>query len=293
MQKDLIFLTENGLTSTSANHIANLAKEYTRSINEDINNIDFITINASLMGTTGSSEIQQGVEESFLDTISEKLNKIAQANSLIAWLREAINAKANLLKELSNMTLEEYAKLKEITLPESPERKPVLTEDEYLATLTIKERNRYYSLQAKCAVLGQYIHPKGTFAVKREEYFKALKHKFKITGTGRDAIVYSNIPTVSKDKLEETYFALQKEHRDTQAEFNGIKYQMDKAIADDTVAKTSEYNLAFAEYTDKRNAVYAEMREYISKEAQRVSNLKIVIPDHLKGIYSEVSSLGK
>ena len=79
MQKDLIFFAESGLTSTSANHIANLAKEYTRSISEDLDNIDFITINASLMGTVGTSEIQQGVEESFLDTISEKLDKIAQA----------------------------------------------------------------------------------------------------------------------------------------------------------------------------------------------------------------------
>ena len=36
MEKDLVFFGEQGLTSTSANHIANLAKEYVAGLEESI-----------------------------------------------------------------------------------------------------------------------------------------------------------------------------------------------------------------------------------------------------------------
>jgi uncharacterized protein (DUF305 family) len=36
MEQDLTFFAENGLTSTSANHIANLAKEYVKAQEQEL-----------------------------------------------------------------------------------------------------------------------------------------------------------------------------------------------------------------------------------------------------------------
>ena len=65
MQKDLVFFKKEGeegvaLTSTSANHIANLAKEYIQGVETQLNNVCFFNAEVSLVGSTGASIIQTG-----------------------------------------------------------------------------------------------------------------------------------------------------------------------------------------------------------------------------------------
>lgn len=92
MQKDLVFFKKEGeegvaLTSTSANHIANLAKEYI-----------------------------QGESSEVLDSLQSLLEGVAQTKSLIAWLREGIKAKENLMKGLQTISLEDWLSLKLLTM---------------------------------------------------------------------------------------------------------------------------------------------------------------------------------
>ena len=49
MQKDLVFFKKEGeegvaLTSTSANHIANMAKEYIQGMETQLNNVSFLNM---------------------------------------------------------------------------------------------------------------------------------------------------------------------------------------------------------------------------------------------------------
>lgn len=49
MQKDLVFFKKEGeegvaLTSTSANHIANMAKEYIQGMETQLNNVSFLNV---------------------------------------------------------------------------------------------------------------------------------------------------------------------------------------------------------------------------------------------------------
>lgn len=65
MQKDLVFFKKEGeegvaLTSTSANHIANLAKEYIQGVETQLNSICFFNAEVALVGSTGASTIQTG-----------------------------------------------------------------------------------------------------------------------------------------------------------------------------------------------------------------------------------------
>lgn len=46
-----VFFGENGLTSTSANHIANLAKEFISTNENYLNNISFVNCAIGLIGT--------------------------------------------------------------------------------------------------------------------------------------------------------------------------------------------------------------------------------------------------
>lgn len=188
MQKDLVFFKKEGeegvaLTSTSANHVANLAKEYI-----------------------------QGVK------------------SLIAWLREGIKAKENLMNGMVK--------------PETPNYGHVLTEVEYYASLPIKKRNRYYQLETEAAVLGKYIHPDGHLSDARKELKDKLQHPHKVDGRGRDALIYTYTPTVDVAEVDNVFFELQKKHREIQAQLNAMKHSCEQAINESTNKVNTEYMAA-------------------------------------------------
>ena len=76
MEKDKIFFAENGLTSTSANHIANLAKEmYQESVNS-LENLQFYDESLTLLGAVGSTPIKSGATPSDLELIPTTIENI-------------------------------------------------------------------------------------------------------------------------------------------------------------------------------------------------------------------------
>lgn len=293
MKKDEIFFSESGLTSTSANHIANLAKEQVRLLEESLNQAEFVNIECGLIGSSSRSEIQEGVDKDFLDSLDNCLIKIAGAKSLIAWLREAIKARKRLLDEVDAQTSYSYCEMNNIEYPEKPVLETAITEDDYVSELSVKERNRYYHLETICAVIGKYIHPDGRLADKRQELNKAISHKHRVDGTGRDAIIYTYIPSVSIDDVDSTFFQLQSKHREYQKELNSIKYKIEKAVSDDETNKRAEYRKALEKYNAEMAEIQAKLAEWKAVESQRISALKIVIPISLLPVYESIEALGK
>ena len=51
MEQDLTFFAENGLTSTSANHIANLAKEYVKAQEQELESVEFYNTYLTIIGS--------------------------------------------------------------------------------------------------------------------------------------------------------------------------------------------------------------------------------------------------
>ena len=94
MKKDMIFFSKegNGLTSTSANHIANLAKEMVREIETTLANLTLYSTSVALIGSDSVNILSEGDNADALRDVRSDLHTIAKANSLIAWLREAIKA---------------------------------------------------------------------------------------------------------------------------------------------------------------------------------------------------------
>ena len=298
MQKDLVFFKKEGeegvaLTSTSANHIANLAKEYIQGVETQLNNICFFNAEVSLVGSTGASIIQTGGTSEVLNNLQSLLEGVAQAKSLIAWLREGIKAKENLMKDLLDIGLEGWCNENGLAYPEAPSCGHVLTEIEYYASLPIKERNRYYQLETEAAVLGKYIHPNGHLSDARKELKDKLQHPHEVDGKGRDALIYTYTPTVFVAEVDNVFFELQKKHREVQAQLNAMKYSCEQAINESTSKVNSEYMVASQKYQAELKDILGAFKTWKDAKSQEYSKLKIVIPNSLLGIYNTINSLGK
>ena len=298
MQKDLVFFKKEGeegvaLTSTSANHIANLAKEYIQGVETQLNNVCFFNVEVALVGSTSKNIIQTGRTSEVLTKLQSMLEGVAQAKSLIAWLREGIKAKENLMKDLQNIGLEDWCKENGLTYPEAPNRGHVLTEAEYYTSLPIKERNRYYQLETEAAVLGKYIHPDGHLSDARKELKDKLQHPHEVDGKGRDALIYTYTPTVFIAEVDNVFFELQKKHREIQAQLNAMKYSCEQAINESINKVNTEYMVASQKHQAELKSVLVAFKTWKDEKSQEYSKLKIVIPNSLLGIYNTINSLGK
>lgn len=299
MQKDLVFFKKEGeegvaLTSTSANHIANLAKEYIQGVETQLNNICFFDVRVALVGTLADANIiQTGESSEVLDSLQSLLEGVAQAKSLIAWLREGIKAKENLMKGLQTISLENWCKENGMVKPETPNYGHVLTEVEYYASLPIKERNRYYQLETEAAVLGKYIHPDGHLSDARKELKDKLQHPHQVDGKGRDALIYTYTPTIDVAEVDNVFYELQKKHREIQAQLNAMKYSCEQAINESTNKVNTEYMAASQKYQAELKDVLGAFKTWKDEKSQEYSKLKIVVPNSLLGIYNAINSLGK
>lgn len=292
MESNTVFFSDNGLTSTSANHVANLAKEYVQNIEKDLNNTSFVNTSVTLIDSNNNVKISIGKDATFLELVETKLNKISDAKSLIAWLREALKAKENLQAELNRLSLADWVKMeKNETLPEYPERDNYMTEDDYYASLNIKDRNRYYMLETQAAVYGKYIHPSGAFSKAREELSDKLNRPHEVKEDGRDTIIYNYNPSVEQSKVEDLFFKLQKDHRQVQAQLNGMKHECELALSANRISIDNKYKEELEKYSQVQTKYMSEFNLWIKKKAQEYASLKIAIPDNLKSIYNEVNSL--
>lgn len=295
MKKDMIFFSEDGkgLTSTSANHIANLAKEMISDMETTLGEMTFFSTTVTLIGGENPNVLNRGADSIEVESVVSQLHKIADAKSLIAWLREGIKAKERMLSEVSAQTLEEYAKIKGIRLEEPPKMGDILTEDEYFASKSIDERCRYYSIETLAATLGKAIHPGGEFADARKALQSKVKKPHDVEGSGRDTLIFTYSPTVEERVVEDVYFRLQAQYRDAQSQLNAMKYECKKAVEESAIQAKSEYAREFSAWANGRKLIEAQHAEYIQRRSQEIGGLRIRIPQSLQDIYGIVSDLGK
>lgn len=288
----MIFFGKEGLTNAEATHICNLAKESWLSDESIIEHCKFYSVNVSLISNS-ITELSKGNSIDTLNKIPDILEKIAKKKSLVAWLREAISAKESKLtkvKCLDNITI-----CKELGLefPSAPVKEHILTEEEYYGSLPINERNRYYYLETLTAVIGKAIHKNGAFNQALKDVRTVISNPSEVQGEGRDAMIFHKIPTVDLDKLEQTMFELQNKHREYQSQLNGIKHLCSQAIEKSINTSDAKYSEDRSKYNNDCELILAKITEWRTKKLQEIGNLKIVIPNDLKDIYSEIINLGR
>lgn len=291
----MIFFSQDGkgLTSTSANHVANMAKEMIRSLTSELEELVFYSTDVALIGEDKISRLANGADDDAVTAVTDKLFRIAKAKSLIAWLREAIKEKDYMIAKTRRMTMVEFAEMEGVTLEDEPEKEADMTEDDYIATLDVKTRCRYYEIETLASTLGKEIHPDGSFAEAREDMLRKINNPHSVSGEGRDTLIYTYTSSVTPQNVEDVFFKLQKLYREAQSEVNTLKHQCKKAVMEANIAKEAEHAIRLAEWSDKRKLLMSRHNEYIAKKAKELGEMKITIPESLRQIYDEVSRLGK
>lgn len=281
MKKDEIFFAENGLTTTSANHIANIAKEKYQVLMKKLTGLEFY--DSKVVSLMGSSEafLSEGITD--LSNIKKDLLDIAKLKSLIAWLREAIKAKEVLRQEALSSTYN-------LVNPILPLEKDPITEEDVIGSWSIKKRNRYYYLDSVCATIGTYIHPGQPFAIARDNFTEKLSKPRETSGSGRDMVIYTYTPSVSQEEVESTFMDLQETYRNYQSELNSMKYEIEETVKASKIDCMNKNSIAYAAYSTEQQKYTNELALLREKEAARISHLKIVIPDALQDIYNQVKA---
>ena len=286
MEKDRIYFGENGLTTTSANHIANLCKEMYQGMERKLNSICFYTTKVELLGSGKESTLKEGVSD--VSFVFDYIDDISKLKSLIAWLREAIKAKDRLIKEAKNLGFEDVG----LTIPEEPKMETVITDDDVLSTWNIKERNRYYQLETLCSVIGKLIHNDGPISVSRNDLYKVINEPNTLRGDGRDAVLYKKTPSISEKDVDDMFMKLQDLYRSNQAQLNSMKYSIETAVNEDEISKNAKYSKEYAEYNNQMKQLMGDLIKIRKEKEVESSKLKIRIPDSLKEIYEKVKQIG-
>lgn len=318
------------LSSTSANHIANLAKELIKGHQRDLEGMCFTDKTVCALGQEARVVLQKGASEEVLAGVKSKLTEIGEANSLIAWLREGIKAKNAIIAKYVDATFEDFCEWEGIeeeeipTLeeylkengaensPEAPEKEEVISEKEVIATWNDDDRLEYLTLvNAKNAldmVIENYAEALNTIT---EAQNKPDRGDFEQDGN----MIIHYTSSVEKENVEATLKVFTEKRDHCEQKIRDYRSRINRALAADKsskearfVEKEAEYRSAIANYTavcheydnlvvsrqtDRKNDLIADYEAYKVRKAKEAGNLKIVIPASLSEIYAKVANLGK
>jgi hypothetical protein len=287
-----IFLDVNGLTTTSAQHIKDMAGHLVDNAKNMLASISFVNEEMSIIGNTDKSSVCKGLTPSGLPQIDKLLKEVCNAQSLQAWLGEAIRAKEECVEYAQTYSFDQYLADEKVELVR-PKRPTRMTEKEWLNSLNIKERNEYLHLQTICAVYGKLIHPNGSLDNARKAAYEVQKHPMRYTENGSNTIFHYYSTSCTIDEIEQLFFELQNTHRENQARFNGLKHKFE-LLADELFEKANEeYGKAMDEYEKFRRELEDDFYRKRDNMCINARALKIIIPNDLQAIYDRVSKLGK
>ena len=290
-----VFLTKaGGITSTSANTLANWAKNEAFAATIELASLTFVNTRIELINGENPKTVGIGVKDTA--RVGALIEKIAKLNSFSAWMREGIKAKENLLEDLKNLNVKDYAKLKGIDLPQEPDYPSSVTAADILNEMDVNKRNQYLRLEAYAAAYGKYVHSTsdstGAVARARNELAERILRPTKMEGSGRDCVLFNYTPSVPMDEVEAMFNALQEIQRSYEQQLNAIKYSIESEVNNRNAKALGEYNQAYANYQAEMKALREALHEYMIKERERIGRLKIVVPNELKETYEYLNSLG-
>ena len=297
------FFGENGLTSTSANHYANLAKEMTRKIKERLDSVRFFDTKMRIIGDDKQSVIGRGTASYAFDYIRNGLDLISKCNSLIAFFREAISEKERLMQKASAWEDTEKRADLDARIAAHQRLKPVrgayLSTEDVIKSWTVGEQEKYLSLEAEASVYGKFIHEDGRLSKARTDLMKVIDNPILVKESGRDTIIYDYTPSVTQDEVDGLFFELQAHYREVQAELNGMKKRIDDTIREHALKVDDEFRKALAKWSVETKALSSELEVIIADENllrkqmnQDVQALKIVVPNRLQKVFKDLQELG-
>lgn len=295
-----VYFSNEGLTSTTANYYANIAKELQMAASERLNNVQMYNTSVAVIGSREKQLMSAGLRD--LTFITLDLPHLASLNAFCAWVREAIKEKEEQSKDVRQLTIEHWAERMGIKLPEwpsHPKDPEVITEQDVMNTWDINKRNKYLRLEAFAATYGKYIHPDGAFSKARKRAHEVVNKPITKEGVGRDMVLYYSDLTVDPQIIDSTFMSLQDQYRSYEKELNQMKAELKEAVNDLTRKAYEKYQLDVAHWKEQQKLYSSELGKLQSEwvkwrtdELERISQLKITIPDALKDIFRVIQQAG-
>lgn len=288
-----VFFGNEGMTSTTANFYANIAKELQEAAAERLNSVKFFNTSVAVIGSSEKQLMSIGTKD--LGFINLSLEELASLNAFCAWVREAIKAKEKMQTKVNDRNIRDWATDNDIVYPEcvrSPKDPTLVTEQDIINSWSADKRNKYLKLEAFAATYGKYIHPNGNYSTARKEAHNAINTPITKQGSGRDTILYYYEPSVSIQDVDSVFLQLQNQYREYEKQLNQMKAELkEECNVRNTMAFTdyqkeySDWEVAYSKYTSDLAKVQNKFADWKRCELEKIANLKIVIPNDLKPVF--------
>jgi hypothetical protein len=292
-----IYFGDEGLTSTSANHVSAMANVMVNDLKQHVKGL---RLYRKYIRVIGEEETLVEERNDTLPEIVETVERISKANALIAWLREAVKERENALNDINAKTIQDYAKMtgyemiERPTMPQEPHVNFSDLKTMLDAGLTVKEYNRAMELNSTLAVLGEFVHEKGLLTATKATLQRIEKNPVEVKESGRDTII-TRYEADKPDVVDAIYTELQARYRKLQAEKNGIEAKFSNMAMAYQTRKMEEWKAAKSQYDRDLTRVNSElvgiqtrMQEWKKQRLEELAALKIIIPDALKPLYKEL-----
>lgn len=280
------FFSNTGLTSTSANYICNVAKEYLETLHEEIRAFKPYDTYMSLIDSPTKHLVSSGNTD--LSILQEHIHVIADINGFVAWLREAIKQKEDLLKYAEVQVRHSFR-----PAPEYPQRPTPVTKEDIMKEWSEEKLARYYAIEAVATHYGKYIHPRMPISEMKSDFIKKINNPKVVTGEGHDAMLKEYQPTFELHEINFTFMQLQQTYREAEKRLNSIKAEIEETITEQNRVQSSYYQQILSQYKADQALWETEFDQAVEDEIEKISQYKIVVPVQFKGIYDFLNNLGK
>ena len=280
------FFSNTGLTSTSANYICNVAKEYLETLHEEIRAFKPYDTYMSLIDSPTRHLVSSG--NTNLSILQEHIHIIAEINGFVAWLREAIKQKDDLLQYAEVQVRHSFR-----PAPEYPQRPTSVTKEDVMKEWSEEKLARYYALEAVATHYGKYIHPRMPVSEMKSDFIKKINNPKIVTGEGHDAMLKEYQPTFELQEVNFTFMQLQQTYREAEKRLNSIKAEIEETVTEQNRIQSSYYQQILSQYKADQALWENEFQQAVEDEIEKISQYKIVVPVQFKGIYDFLNNLGK
>lgn len=281
-------LSNKGLTSSEANHITNVTKELVKDIESKTKILKLFTTKIIRDGQEYPND-----NNTKIVNLKKLILRKGELYSLSAWLKSGVKYKEELLNEIENTNFILQEELK----PQIKKNEvPSTSFGTYLGTLSIKDRNRYYTAESMAAHIGGFIHNFDGVRNALDNFSPVGFQKISETET----VTVKNDLLYSKSEILNIFFDLQKEHREHEKVVNYFKSQykdwvnkVENSWSDYIVDLNSQNNeIKLYNNTLEKNAIETFKKDIRSKKSE-IANMKILIPNELQSILDEVLEYAK
>lgn len=286
-----VFLTnESGITSTSANYLANLAQEVIQEKKLELENTSFV--DSRIVTPLCPDGLDYEKANYDLRNISEKIREIARYNTFCAWMREAIKAKEKALNDINNENYEEWLKRNDKVVEDKRELE-LKEESDFIDELSIGERYTMLMTEAVASSFGKLIHQDSPISNARKQMQYRKLHPTDVKGTGAELTLTRYTVAADSAEVENMFLSLQNEQREAEKQLNAIKSRIKSSKEEYNINAHNEYRQILKERADRDKALHIEFEKDKAERRVSLNKMKILVPDALKDIYEHLNKLGK